>query len=248
MRWPDPRSLLMCAVLLLATACASTPRNDPTRTVDPIAQRSINAAMSLLERGQTEAALEQARLAVRTDSRSARARLAEAMVLDAQSEEAAAGEAFSQAYRLAPGDGAVLNAYAVWLCRMDRAIEAQRLFTRTLDDPTYRVPEQSLANAAACSAKNGELEAAEMQFRAALGLRPTHAPALVGMARLLLKKGDPLGARAFLQRREALSALGMAELLLAIEIEESAGNLQAAQAYRTQLAELIAQLNQSSPP
>jgi type IV pilus assembly protein PilF len=49
-------------------------------------------------------------------------------------------------------------------------------------------------------------------------------------------QGDVLSARAFLQRREAISPLGAEMLGLAVKIEERAGDAVAAQRYRQQLA------------
>jgi len=141
----------------------------------------------------------------------------------------------ARALALAPQDGIVLNARGVWLCRQGQTKAGLDLLGRAIEDPSYRLPMQALANAGSCALQEGLLPTAELNFRAALGLAPEHAQSLVGMAHVELKQGDALGARAFLQRREALAPLAPAELALAVQIEETAGDARAAARYRSQL-------------
>ncbi|MBS3959105.1 MAG: tetratricopeptide repeat protein [Xanthomonadaceae bacterium] len=238
---PEATTVRLATVVLAAmlAACASPPAPVvPGTGTNAIALRSINAAQELLERGRLDEALEQARIAVRADPRSGRALVAEGQVLDALGRRDEAGKSLSRALALAPRDGVVLNARGTWLCRHGDAKAGLELFGRAIEDPTYRQPVQALANAGSCALQEGLLPTAELNFRAALGLAPTDAQSLVGMAHVELKQGDALGARAFLQRREALAPLTPAELLLAVRIEEAAGDARAAARYRAQLAPL----------
>jgi type IV pilus assembly protein PilF len=158
-----------------------------------------------------------------------------------------AGQDYKQALLLSPGSGPVLNAYGAWLCRAGRTDEALKAFSEAIADESYRQPTQALANAGSCAAEAGRNEQAEFNFRAALTLAPRHAQALAGMARLEHRRGDPLKARAFLQRREAVAPLTAPELALAIEIESAAGDARAEMRYRNQLATLAAEVGSSSP-
>ena len=226
-----------CAALL--AACAAAPRHAPGMGGNPIALRSINAAQELLERGALDEALEQARIAVDADPRSVRAHVAEGQVLEAMGRTEAAGAALAKALAIGPSDGVALNARGTWLCRQGAAQEGLVLLGKAIEDPSYRNPVQALSNAGNCALQAGLLPTAELNFRAALGLAPNDARSLVGMAHLKLKEGDALGARAFLQRREALAPLAAAELELAIRIEEAAGDARAAGRYRAQLATTV---------
>lgn len=228
--------LVIAALAALLTACASAPPPMvPGTGTHAIALRSINAAQELLERGRPDEALAQARIAERADPRSGRAWVAKGQALDALGRSDEAGEALARALALAPQDGIVLNARGVWLCRQGQTKAGLDLLGRAIEDPSYRLPMQALANAGSCALQEGLLPTAELNFRAALGLAPEHAQSLVGMAHVELKQGDALGARAFLQRREALAPLTPAELALAVRIEEAAGDARAAARYRSQL-------------
>lgn len=252
MRRPDRLLHLLLAALVLA-GCASAPapraagRDTPHHT-SPIAQRSINAAQALLERGDAAGALVEAELAVKSDSRSAQARVMRGTALEALGRGLEAGDDYKQALRLSPSSGPVLNAYGAWLCRAGRTDEALKAFSDAIADEAYRQPTQALANAGSCASEAGRDEQAEFNFRSALTLAPQQAQALSGMARLEHRRGDALKARAFLQRREAVAPLTAPELALAIEIETAAGDARAAARYRNQLATLAAEVEASSPP
>ena len=252
MRRPDRLlPLVLSALVLAGCASAPAPRSggaEAARQTSPIAQRSINAAQALLERGDAAGALVEAELAVKSDSRSAPARVMRGTALEALGRGLEAGEDYKQALRLSPGNGPVLNAYGAWLCRAGRTDEALKAFSDAIADEAYRQPTQALANAGSCAAEAGRDEQAEFSFRAALTLAPQHAQALSGMARLEHRRGDALKARAFLQRREAVAPLTAPELALAIEIETAAGDARAAARYRNQLATLAAEVEASSSP
>lgn len=250
MRRPDRRVAFLLAALVVA-GCASDPaprRGDAVHQTSPIAQRSINTAQALIERGDAAAALTEADAAVRADARSAAARVIRGTALEALGRGIEAGEDYKQALRLSPASGPVLNAYGAWLCRVGRTDEALKAFSDAIADPTYRQPTQALANAGSCAAEAGRDAQAEFNFRAALTLSPQQAQALAGMARLEHRRGDALKARAFLQRREAVAPLTAPELALAIDIESAAGDSRAAARYRTQLANLAAEIEASSFP
>lgn len=245
MRRPERTTgiLLLLAALLAIPGCASGPskRAGATQT-SAVAQRSINIAQALLDQGDAAGALDQAVLAIRADGRSPQARILRGLALEALGRGVEAGQDYRAALGLAPSSGPVLNAYGAWLCRGGRTDEALEAFNKAIADEGYRQPEQALANAGSCAAEAGRDAQAELNLRAALGLQPTHAQSLAGMARLEHRRGDALKARAFLQRREAIAPLTAPELALAIDIETAAGDARAAQRYRNQLASLAAEV------
>lgn len=235
--------ILLLAALLAAAGCASGPSKRPGGTqTSAVAQRSINVAQALLDRGDAAGALEQAVLAIRADGRNPQARILRGLALEALGRGVEAGRDYRAALGLAPSNGPVLNAYGAWLCRSGRTDEALEAFNKAIMDEGYRQPEQALANAGSCAAEAGRDAQAEWNLRAALGLQPMHAQSLAGMARLEHRRGDALKARAFLQRREAVAPLTAPELALAIDIETAAGDARAAQRYRNQLASLAAEV------
>lgn len=238
---PERAALLGLAVagLLAMGGCASGPQRNAGRDgmeTSAIAQRSINAAQALLDAGKPDEALALSQSAIDADPRSAAARIVHGAALDALGRGVEAGEQYARAVSLAPASGVALNARGAWLCRSGRVDEALAAFSKATMDERYREPAQALTNAGSCAAGAGRDDIAELNFRAALALAPSLAQALGGMARLQHKRGDALGARAFLQRREAVGPLGAADLALGIEIETAAGDARAAARYREQLA------------
>lgn len=239
-----PRVGMVVVLAALLAACAGGPQRrssaDPMQT-SAVAQRAINNAQALLALGRMDEALLQSQEALRADPRSAQAHIVHAGILEALGREDDAARSQQRALALAPASGPILNAHGAWLCRNGRFDEALQAFSRATLDEAYRDPEQALGNAGTCAAQAGRMEMAELNFRAALGLAPTQAQSLTGMARVAQRRGDLLTARAFLQRREAVGPLGGAELSLGIEIETAAGDLAAASRYRKQLATLVSE-------
>jgi type IV pilus assembly protein PilF len=236
---------LLPAALALAfglAGCAAAPSRQPLdgagQRTSAVGQRAINTAQYLADQGKFEEALEASAEALRLEPRSAQAHAVHASILEVLGREDEAGASLERAVALAPASGPVLNAYGAWLCRNARVDEALATFSKALLDESYRRPEQALANAGGCAAQVGRDEMAELNFRAALGLDPRHAPSLVGMAMLEQRKGRFLQARAFLQRREALGPLAASELGLGIDIETAAGDAAAAERYRSRLLAL----------
>lgn len=230
------RALGAMAALGLLVACASAPPKQSVGATTAVSQRSVNAAQSLLDRGNAAEAIVQARVALKADSRNTQAMVVGGQALEALGNSVEAAEFFERAAKIAPANGPVQNAYGAWLCRQGRAPEGLQAFTNALEDDTYRTPIQALANAGTCALSIGQLDVAESNFRAALGLAPDGIQSLAGMASVEQRRGNALGARAFLQRREALGPLSGPELQLGVEIEIAAGDVRAAKKYQDQLA------------
>lgn len=256
MRRPDgPLAVVLLVAGSLALAgCAGSPSRGAHAgagvglgDTSAVSQRALLSAQALLAQGDAEAALEQSTAAMRADPRSAFAQVVHANVLEALGRADEAGRFYERAHALSPTKGPILNAWGAWLCQQGRTDEALKAFSDATLDDGYRTPAQALANAGSCAADAGREAAAEMNFRAALGLSPTNAQALVGLSKLELKRGNALGARAFLQRREAAGPLGAAEVALGIEIETAAGDTRAAARYRNQLATMAAQASDAAP-
>ena len=128
------------------------------------------------------------------------------------------------------------NAAGVWLCSHGRAAEDDQYFARGVEDRVYAQRAQLFHNAGKCAAGTGDLANAERYLRGGLNIAADDRHLLEQMVRVKLAQGDALSARAFLQRREALAPLGAEMLGLAVQIEERAGGIVAAQRYRQQLA------------
>lgn len=239
---PDAmRHLCLAAVLALAAGCASTgPSASPGADAAAAShsamsnkgQANLSLAQNYLAAGQLEYAMDRANRALRSDPNSADVQVVLGMIRQRLDDDARAGEHFARAARLSPDAGHVLNVYAIWLCRQDKAGEADALFARAVKDPFFKAKESAYFNAGKCALQVGQADKAAAYFRSGLELAPENKLLLVQMAEVQLRRGDYMSARAFYQRREALGSPSAELLELAARIEDAAGDRAAADRYR----------------
>lgn len=202
-------------------------------------EQAITVSQELLVQGYLEDALKSADEAIRSDPKSGIPVAHKAFVLEKMKKNQKANQAYEKALKLSPGDGYVLNAVAINLCSRNKAVEADALFVRAVQDTTYPVPQQALQNAGTCAYKAGNDELAEKRFRSALMANPQAGQSLESMSEIKFKQSKFFEARAFMQRREALGPLSVPMLKLALQIEKSAGDDRAATQYQKQLDLLL---------
>jgi type IV pilus assembly protein PilF len=235
---------LVAAALFLAgvAGCASTSdggRDGTLSSKENMTQgglANIRLAQSYLSAGKFDLAMDRATRALRSDPDSAEAHVVMGLILERLEQDARAGEHYMRAAKLEPDQGFVMNAAGVWLCEHKRYAEAEPMFARGVEDLLYSHRLQVFHNAGKCAADGGDFARAETYLRSGLNLAPQDPHLLGQMIRVKFHQGDLMGARAFLQRREALGAPGAAMLELAVKIEERAGDSAAAARYRQQLA------------
>lgn len=138
---------------------------------------------------------------------------------------------YRESLESAPGDNAVRNNYAVFLCSIGRLDEAENQFVAVLKDPVYNARAEAYENLGLCLQRKPEPEKAEFYFRQALRLEPRLAKSLVGMTRISVGKGDYLAARGYLQRYAAVARHTPETLWLGIRIERQLGDRDALASY-----------------
>lgn len=237
MRIEPVAPLLLAMVGLMASlpVADASAQSTAFESVSAQARTHVMLAESYLAAGDLSAALDRATQAVKRDPRSAEAHAVLALVQDRINRPKQAQASFDRALKLAPDNGAVLNAYGVWLCQQGRFDQADAQFGKALEDRLYKSTLLVLHNAGRCAIAAQAPDVAERHLRAALDINPQDAVALETLALLQLKKGDPLRARAFIQRREAVAPATAEMLLLAASIEAAAGAENVAAQYRRRL-------------
>lgn len=238
-----PRPDFLLALLLVATTAFAAPAQAEKKTpaaksgpqgLSAAGRSNLVLAQAYLDRGQIDAAADRARAAVDTDPRSAVAHATMAMVHVKRKDDAKAQASFAQALKLAPNDGAILNAHATWLCGRGQYTEADAAFRLALKDGNYRTPVQALINAGRCSLAAKDWVRSDGYLRRALTISPNNRGLLLVLAENQLKLGRPLDARAFVQRSDALGP-DPTTLALAARVEDQAGDAIAAARYRKRL-------------
>ncbi len=223
----------MLGLVAILSACAGPASKSGLRS-----PAEINAELGLnyLQKGDYETALVKLQKSLAEDPRRAETHHYLAELYRRTGDREGARQAYERALRLAPSEAMIWRNYAVFLCEERDYRAAQRAFDRAIAG--YRglqrgaIPEQ----AGLCALRADDDELAERRFRAALEEDPRAANALYQLARLMLRKEDPLRARAFLERLMAIHVQDRTVLELAIEIESALGDDEAAADYRRRLA------------
>jgi type IV pilus assembly protein PilF len=220
------RAMAACGVLWLA-GCAGLPA---TPTADQRRAAEVNAELgiSYLRQGDLVEAQRALERSLQFDSRLAVAQLGMGSLRDQQGLPELAIEHYRSALELQPGDPYAQTNLGDLLCRQGQFDEGRRLLARAAANVLYPARPVALLNAGRCELRAGNAETAEIRFRELLRLVPDSADALVALAGLSLDGGQPLQARAFLSRLDALGRMGPDSLLLCYRSEKLLGDAAAA--------------------
>ena len=185
--------------------------------------------------GDLETALEKLNRALKFDPGYAPAHTVIAVLYSRINQPANAEMHYRKAVALEPAKGDWNNNLGQFLCSTGRAAEAAPYFRKAVADPFYGTPDVALSNAGVCHLQAGDAAAAQADFRAALARNPNNAEALYQLASSLYASNNAFGARAFMQRLDALGKPSAAALKLGHDIESRLGNQDGAQTYARRL-------------
>lgn len=237
------RALFIPLLIAFLAGCAGTGASQPkaarTDQMSNRGQANLRLAYSYLNAGKMELAVDRAQRGLESDPDSPDLYVVMGLIQARLGADARAGEHYARAARLGGDRGDILNVHAVWLCEQGRHAEAKAQFARAIEDLLNETRPQVLYNAALCARKSGDLATAEAELRQALAARPEDPASLALMAEIQYELGNAMGARAFLQRREAAGEATPGLLELGAKIETAAGDTAAADRYRQRLRELF---------
>jgi len=207
--------------LMLLSGCSSSQPVDPDAKTDArkAAESNTQLGLEYMNRGQLEVSLGKLKKAVKDDPTYAPGHTVLAVLYERLGESQLAGKHYQKAYEADPTSGDVNNNYGVYLCNTGKQQEAIPHFLKALDDPFYSTPAVALTNAGSCAMNSDLLADADTYIRNALKYDPKFPDALLSMANLKYQQDNNLGARAFLQRYEAVAPQTPASLFLGYEIE-----------------------------
>ncbi len=195
------------------------------------AAKYLQLAQVRMVGGDFASAEREANKALKLDPRSADAHTVLAATASRRGARNEAGVHYLKAAELAPGNGAIVNNYAVWLCNEGRAEESLRWFEQALADRRYTSRSVALANAGSCALRAGQEARGERDLRKAIELDPGNATALGALASLEFRRGNAFEARAFSERRLSAAPADRGALQLASQIEHKLGDTAAAARY-----------------
>ncbi len=218
----------MVAVWL--AGCAQTPSKKP---VDRKKQAEINTQLGIayLRKGMHEQSMLKLEKALKQDSRYAPAHDAIAVLYEQIGDPDKAEKHYKRSLALDSKNASTLNNYGQFLCRQNKLEKAESYFLKAIKDNLYRHPEMIYTNAGICAARAPNQRKAESYFRKALEVNKNYLPALKEMARISFSQDNFLGARAYLQRYEAIAPLTAELLWIAVLTEKQLGDRNAMSNY-----------------
>jgi type IV pilus assembly protein PilF len=237
--WP-PRLPAWLAVLLLAGCAAGTPPSAPPAPAGSSADRvtasdqteadrrakvRLELAAGYFQRGQTETALDEVKLALLAKPDSADAFNLRGLIYAALGDDRLAEESFRRALQLNPRDADAMHNYGWYLCQRRRFGEADLLFLQAAAQPQYPGVPRTLMAQGICQARNNQWAEAEKSLSRAYELDPSSPVTAVNLAEVLVRRNELERARFYIRRVNAQPEVVNAQTLwLALRIEHRIGN------------------------
>lgn len=131
--------------------------------------------------------------------------------------------AFDEALKIAPQNGSVQHNYGIYLCRTGKEDQSLTHFEKALKADAYRGQALTYAAIGSCQNQLGNTEAALKSFESALEHDPEQPGALIGVAEIAFKKGDPQKASRHLRRFQRNTAASPESLWLDVRISRALG-------------------------
>ncbi len=199
------------------------------------AAANLQLGLGYLQQGNLALAKSKIERANQEDPHSADIHAALGLLDERLGKDKEADQEYRTALSLAPGDPAMLNNYAVYLCSHGRTAEGVRNFEQAATNPLYRSPWAAYTNAGVCLRQaHREADAAQLFVRA-LQSNPSYAEAIFQASDLDLAQQKYAAARLridfFLTNNDATPDL----LLLGWRIAQAQSDAAAAARYAQRL-------------
>jgi type IV pilus assembly protein PilF len=227
-------SVLLVMVLLscVNAACVSSGSKADLKKA---AEFNAQLGAGYLAQGQIERAKEKLEKALDQNANSALANAAYGLLQNQLGDSKKADKYLKKALAIEPQNPEYNNNYGTYLCSVGRLKEAEERFNKALRDPLYPTKEYAWTNLGTCALKIPDEAKAESYFRKALDLNPHFGSALLQMASLYERKGNPRAAYAYVQKYFDKSAETPDSLMTAIRLSKQLGDRKAEAKYTIKL-------------
>lgn len=239
-------SWIQTVVLLLAFAgCTSNaPRSSESdeveqatsrKTVTNDATQRAKAHTELgrlyLDQALYEVALEEARIAIQSESGYAPAHNLMGLVYMALEKNELSEKAFRQALRLAPNDPEINNDFGWFLCQTGKARESLAHFRLVIGNPLYKMPVKPLTNAGLCALTLKEDKVAEDYLLRSLRIDRRNPVALYWLADIAYRDGRIAEAQQRIKELHVMMEPSAESAWLGLRIERKVGDREAEARY-----------------
>jgi type IV pilus assembly protein PilF len=193
-------ALLALAVTLLA-ACSSTSSGGnnlkPSEETDAEKAAALNKQLGTvyLRQGNLALAKEKLERAEKYNPRDPETHSVLALLYEKLDVPDQVDDQYKTAIRLAPKNPQIINNYAVYLCKTNRADQGVKRFLEAARNPLYLTPELAYSNAGVCLRAAKRYEEASNAFAHALQIRPSYAEAMFQATDLDMERGQVAQAR-----------------------------------------------------
>lgn len=244
---PFPTGLLAASLasVFLVVGCgggsATRPSDSPVSAPadgDVARQRAkvhTELGMAYLAGGQLTTALDEARIALNSDSSYPQAYNLLGQTHMQMREFPQAEEHFEQALRLAPGDPEISRNMGWLFCSSGREARSFDYFEAAAKNPLYATPARPLINAAQCASRIKDYKRAENYLISALRFDPNNIDAQYLLADTAYQQGRLGEARTRLAEVHRRAEPTAASAWLALRIERKSGDREAEARWFTQL-------------
>lgn len=131
---------------------------------------------------------------------------------------------YQQAFALTPNDLRIQNNYGRFLCEQGDTQQGITLLIQATTNELNERPWFAMTNLGRCYLQLSNNIDAERYFMQALQIHADYSPALLEMQKINYIKGDIANAKAYLARYQRVAQDTAESLLMAIKIENAAGN------------------------
>ena len=226
-------AMLLVAAVLQGAALSGCMHSGlaPGKTGSQAAVVNMQLAIEYMKLGKLADSRDFIERALKQDPDNANVQLTAGLVYERMKDMPMAGKAYSRAARLGTRDPNIQNNYAGFLCRTGKAVEGEKMFVDTANNPLYQTPEVALVNAGVCVRSNGNAVDAQRYFSRALTIRPNMPEALLQLGNLAIDRGDGGPALEFVQRYLAVNPPSPEVLWLGFRAQRKLGDNAAAAAF-----------------
>jgi type IV pilus assembly protein PilF len=225
-------SLVACGMIALLAGCVNT-GSASGRKIDgkEAARANTQLGVAYLRQGNLNQAEDKLEKAEKQDPKSHEVQYALALFSERMNEPAEADRHFQAALKLAPNNGEVTNAYAVFLCRSNKIDAAQKLFEDVVRNQLYSTPWVAATNAGVCLRADKRNADAVPWLERALAQRPDYYPAVIELGDLHIANGEPQKARVVVDKFLSIGRKSPDVLVVGVRAAMATGDRPAADIY-----------------
>lgn len=233
---------------VVLAGCAGAPAGGRESAQLPVSQQIVEGdaprqrakahtdlGMLYLRDGRLNVALDEARVAIESDSSYPLSYNLMGLVHMYLKEDGAAEQAFGQALRLAPTDPEVNNNYGWFLCQTGRERASLAYFDTASKSQLYATPTKPLTNGGFCALAIKDDKTAEQFFQRALRADSANSDAQFALAGICYRAGRLIEARDRLADIHRVTEPNAQTAWLALRVERRLGDREAEARYATVL-------------